>query len=234
MLAGRTRVSACSKPVRRTARRSLPFARLGDLGVPSGGTTSPRWPCAGYRVHAPDLPGARALGCAAPAGSYALDAFADHIAALLDALELERPAMVAQSMGGRIALELARRHRVETPRTVRARWDSVRSLRRERSHHFLPRSRARSRRCSFRVRSSRSSSAACTERSAGSPSAMSTSTGRQHSFPRRRASGRCRCSREFELENRSHRWRQRRSECPRWSCSERSTALCVRPTPSDS
>lgn len=45
-------------------------------------------------------------------GSYTLDALADDLGALLDALSLERAAVVAQSMGGRIALELALRHRV--------------------------------------------------------------------------------------------------------------------------
>jgi pimeloyl-ACP methyl ester carboxylesterase len=68
---------------------------------------------AGYRVHAPDLPGHGLSDAPLAKGSYTLGALADDIAALLDALELERPAMVAQSMGGRIALELARRHRVK-------------------------------------------------------------------------------------------------------------------------
>jgi pimeloyl-ACP methyl ester carboxylesterase len=68
---------------------------------------------AGYRVHAPDLPGHGQSDAPLAKGSYTLEAFADSISALLDTLELERPAVVAQSMGGRIALELARRHRVK-------------------------------------------------------------------------------------------------------------------------
>jgi pimeloyl-ACP methyl ester carboxylesterase len=67
---------------------------------------------AGYRVHAADLPGHGLSDAPLAKGSYTLEALADDVAALLDALGIERAAMVAQSMGGRIALELARRHRV--------------------------------------------------------------------------------------------------------------------------
>jgi pimeloyl-ACP methyl ester carboxylesterase len=66
---------------------------------------------AGYRVIAPDLPGHGLSDAPLAKGSYTLDAFTDAIAALFDVLGLERPEVVAQSMGGRIALELARRHR---------------------------------------------------------------------------------------------------------------------------
>ncbi len=66
----------------------------------------------GYRVYALDLPGHGLSDAPLAKGSYRLDALADDIAALMDALELEHPAVVAQSMGGRIAFELARRHRV--------------------------------------------------------------------------------------------------------------------------
>jgi pimeloyl-ACP methyl ester carboxylesterase len=66
----------------------------------------------GYRVHALDLPGHGLSDAPLTAGSYTLDALADDVAALLDALDLEHCAVVAQSMGGRIGLELARRHRV--------------------------------------------------------------------------------------------------------------------------
>ena len=66
----------------------------------------------GYRVYAPDLPGHGLSDAPLAKGSYSLDSLADNVAALLDALELERTAVVAQSMGGRIGLELARRHRV--------------------------------------------------------------------------------------------------------------------------
>lgn len=47
------------------------------------------------------------------AGSYTLAAMTGHIAALMDALRLERVDVIAQSMGGRIALELARRSRAK-------------------------------------------------------------------------------------------------------------------------
>ncbi|MFI5231759.1 MAG: alpha/beta fold hydrolase [Gemmatimonadales bacterium] len=67
---------------------------------------------AGYRVHVPDLPGHGLSDAPLAKGSYTLEALADHLGALLDTLDLERAPVVAQSMGGRIALELARRHRV--------------------------------------------------------------------------------------------------------------------------
>lgn len=67
---------------------------------------------AGYRVHAPDLPGHGLSDAPLAKGSYSLETMADNIAALLDTLGLERAGVVAQSMGGRIGLELARRHRV--------------------------------------------------------------------------------------------------------------------------
>ncbi len=66
----------------------------------------------GYAVHAPDLPGHGLSDAPLEKGSYSLDSLADSVASLLDALGLERTAVVAQSMGGRIGLELARRHRV--------------------------------------------------------------------------------------------------------------------------
>ena len=67
---------------------------------------------AGYRVYAPDLPGHGLSGAPLEKGRYTLDRLADDVSALLDVLEIERAAVVAQSMGGRIGLELARRHRV--------------------------------------------------------------------------------------------------------------------------
>ena len=60
----------------------------------------------------PDLPGHGLSDAPLSKGSYTLEALADDVAALMDALELERAAVIAQSMGGRIAVELARRHRV--------------------------------------------------------------------------------------------------------------------------
>ncbi len=67
---------------------------------------------AGYRVHALDLPGHGLSDAPLTKGSYTTEALTDDVAALLDALDLERCAVVAQSMGGRIGVELARRHRV--------------------------------------------------------------------------------------------------------------------------
>jgi pimeloyl-ACP methyl ester carboxylesterase len=67
---------------------------------------------AGYRVIAADLPGHGLSDAPLEKGSYTLDAFARDVSALLDSLELERTAVVAQSMGGRIALEIARGGRV--------------------------------------------------------------------------------------------------------------------------
>lgn len=67
---------------------------------------------AGFRVHAADLPGHGQSDAPLEKGSYSLDALADDLAALMDELGLQRCAVAAQSMGGRIALELARRHRV--------------------------------------------------------------------------------------------------------------------------
>lgn len=67
---------------------------------------------AGFRVYAADLPGHGLSDAPLEKGSYTLEALADDVAALMDALALERCAVVAQSMGGRVGLELARRHRV--------------------------------------------------------------------------------------------------------------------------
>ena len=67
---------------------------------------------AGYRVHALDLPGHGLSDAPLAKDSYTTEALTDDVAALLDALDLERCAVVAQSMGGRIGVELARRHRV--------------------------------------------------------------------------------------------------------------------------
>jgi pimeloyl-ACP methyl ester carboxylesterase len=67
---------------------------------------------AGYRVYAADLPGHGLSDAPLAKGSYTLEAFTDDVSALLDELELERTAVVAQSMGGRVALEVARRGRV--------------------------------------------------------------------------------------------------------------------------
>lgn len=68
---------------------------------------------AGYRVHAPDLPGHGLSDAPSAEGDYTLDSLARRCAMLLDALRAERPLMLAQSMGGRIATVLAARGRVE-------------------------------------------------------------------------------------------------------------------------
>ncbi|MCC7195909.1 MAG: alpha/beta fold hydrolase [Gemmatimonadaceae bacterium] len=66
---------------------------------------------AGYRCYAPDLPGHGLSDAPSAKGAYSLGAFAGHIEALFDALGLDRPVVIAQSMGGRIAAELAVRGR---------------------------------------------------------------------------------------------------------------------------
>lgn len=62
---------------------------------------------AGYRVYAPDLPGHGLSSAPVGRGDYTLDRFAARARSLFDALGLDRPPLVAQSMGGRIAIELA-------------------------------------------------------------------------------------------------------------------------------
>jgi len=64
---------------------------------------------AGYRVYAPDLPGHGLSDVPAARGACALAPMTERVIALLDALGLERAPLVAQSMGARIALEVARR-----------------------------------------------------------------------------------------------------------------------------
>src|SRR5687767_1199258 len=63
---------------------------------------------AGARGIAPDLPG---FGRSARvAGPYTMDRYADGLAELLDALGLERVALIGGSMGGVIAQQFALRH----------------------------------------------------------------------------------------------------------------------------
>ena len=58
-----------------------------------------------HRVYAPDLPG---FGeSAKPLGDYSPSFFARFVAAFLDALEVERAAVVGNSLGGLVALRLA-------------------------------------------------------------------------------------------------------------------------------
>jgi pimeloyl-ACP methyl ester carboxylesterase len=63
---------------------------------------------AGYRAIAIDLPGCGLSSAPDAKGSYSLDRFATRVVALLDALGIDRLPIAAQSMGGRIALEVAR------------------------------------------------------------------------------------------------------------------------------
>jgi len=63
----------------------------------------------GFRVYAPDLPGHGLSDVPKSRGACALAPMTAWVVALLDALGLERSSLVAQSMGARIALEVARR-----------------------------------------------------------------------------------------------------------------------------
>jgi pimeloyl-ACP methyl ester carboxylesterase len=62
-----------------------------------------------YRVVAVDRPGS-GYSVRAPGSSAALGAQADVLAALIDTLNLGRPAVVGHSLGGAVALALAQRH----------------------------------------------------------------------------------------------------------------------------
>jgi epoxide hydrolase 4 len=64
---------------------------------------------AGHRVTSIDLPGHGASDAPGSAGAYTLDRFVEHLEAALDALGIERTAIAAQSMAGKVALEFARR-----------------------------------------------------------------------------------------------------------------------------
>jgi pimeloyl-ACP methyl ester carboxylesterase len=63
----------------------------------------------GWRRIAPDL---RGMGLSeAPERGYRMDVYADDLAALLEALDVERAVLCGLSMGGYVALEFLRRHR---------------------------------------------------------------------------------------------------------------------------
>jgi pimeloyl-ACP methyl ester carboxylesterase len=68
---------------------------------------------AGFRVYACDMPGHGLSDAPQTKGSYELSVQAARLAMLLDALALDRPSVVAQSMGGRVAFEVARSGRVQ-------------------------------------------------------------------------------------------------------------------------
>jgi pimeloyl-ACP methyl ester carboxylesterase len=72
---------------------------------------------AGHRVVALDLPGHGGSSLPAP-GGMTLDAQVAQLVALLDALALPRVALLGQSMGGRICLELAMRAPARVSRLV--------------------------------------------------------------------------------------------------------------------
>lgn len=66
---------------------------------------------AGFRAIAPDLPGHGLSDAPDARGSYTLSAFTQRVAALMEALGVAEAPVVAQSMGGRIAVALAMRAR---------------------------------------------------------------------------------------------------------------------------
>ena len=65
---------------------------------------------AGRRVLAPDLPGFGGSDVPADRSAYSIDGYADLVAALVGELGLGRVVLVGLSMGGYIALAVARRH----------------------------------------------------------------------------------------------------------------------------
>jgi len=65
---------------------------------------------AGWRVHAIDLPGHGLSDKPVARGSYTLTAMVEHVNAAMDTLGIVSAPIIAQSMGGRIAAELAIRH----------------------------------------------------------------------------------------------------------------------------
>lgn len=124
--AGEDRVSS-----RRIALRTGLAVRVVEAGPASGAPivmvhgwginaylwrhTIPALTAAGHRVHAMDLPGHGLSDKPLAPGSYTLARMTEHVEALLDALGIEAAAIVAQSMGGRIATELA----ITRPQRVR-------------------------------------------------------------------------------------------------------------------
>jgi pimeloyl-ACP methyl ester carboxylesterase len=78
--------------------------------------TLDRLAAAGRRALAPDLPGFGAS--AGLPGPYTMEAYADRLAALLDARGLDRVAVVGGSMGGVVAQHLALRHPARVARLL--------------------------------------------------------------------------------------------------------------------
>jgi pimeloyl-ACP methyl ester carboxylesterase len=78
--------------------------------------TLDRLAAAGRRALAPDLPGFGAS--AALPGPYTMEAYADRLAALLDARGLDRAAVAGGSMGGVVAQHLALRHPARVARLL--------------------------------------------------------------------------------------------------------------------
>jgi pimeloyl-ACP methyl ester carboxylesterase len=72
--------------------------------------TMPSLAAAGYRAYAFDLPGHGLSDRPNTPGSYTLDNMTRNLAAVFDALRIERAHVIAQSMGGRIALQYAHDH----------------------------------------------------------------------------------------------------------------------------
>ncbi|MDA1080137.1 MAG: alpha/beta hydrolase [Gemmatimonadetes bacterium] len=68
---------------------------------------------AGYRAYAPDLPGHGLSDAPSEKGAYTLGSLSQRCVLLLDALGLDQPMILAQSMGGRVATVLAARGRAE-------------------------------------------------------------------------------------------------------------------------
>lgn len=66
------------------------------------------------------MPDNRGVGRTRPVAPFAFPEFADDLVRLLDALALERVAVVGHSMGGMIALDLAHRHPARVDRLVLA------------------------------------------------------------------------------------------------------------------
>jgi pimeloyl-ACP methyl ester carboxylesterase len=84
---------------------------------------------AGYRVHALDLPGFG--GSSKPATApYSATWFADAVRGVMDALEIESAHLVGNSMGGRVALEIALQH-PERVRSVAALCPAVAFVKRD-------------------------------------------------------------------------------------------------------